>query len=157
MNLVGYASVSSVDQKDNTSLPQQRAEIERYCEQNGFNLVSFFQDTESGATIEGRANFLWALKTVYSVADGLVVYRLDRFSRRVLDAERLKYEFKEHGKKLFSVTDTCNMDSEDGEFIYTINSAIAELERKKEAGGWCGGPVPYGYAALNKTLIELTY
>ncbi|MEZ4490504.1 MAG: hypothetical protein R3F51_23245 [Cyanobacteriota/Melainabacteria group bacterium] len=84
----------------------------------------------------------------------------------MLDAERLKYEFKEHGKAL-SVMDTCNMDSEDGEFIYTINSAIAELERrglglqggcrkrqkkkerKKPADGVAASP-PY-HAALNKT------
>jgi len=167
-NLVGYARVSSDGQKDNASLPLQRKTIEEYCRHHQHRLVAFYQDIESGATIEARENFQWAVKTVETIADGLIVYRLDRLTRRVLDGEVIKETFAANGKVLVSVMDALDMESETGEFMFTISSAVAELERKrinkrcreglsakKEAGGYYSGRPPYGYASYKGSLIEI--
>lgn len=167
-NLVGYARVSSDGQKDNASLPLQRRTIEEYCKHHKHRLVAFYQDIESGATIDARENFQWAVKTVETIADGLIVYRLDRLTRRVLDGEVIKETLAANGKVLLSVMDGLDMESETGEFMFTISSAVAELERKrinkrcreglsakKEAGGYYSGRPPYGYASYKGSLIEV--
>lgn len=168
-NLVGYARVSSDGQRDNTSLSTQKEGIERYCETHGHKLVGFFQDVESGANLETRESLMWALEQLPSV-DGLVVYRLDRLTRSVFDAERLKRSFKKQKKLLLSVCESANIETDEGDFIFTITSAINQLERKriltraqqgldkkKEKREYYGGSPPYGWASLNGSLVELPH
>ncbi len=168
--LVGYARVSSEAQRDNTSLAVQQEAIERYCEQNGHVLAAWYQDVESGETIDRREGFCWALTTVSESADGLLVYRLDRLTRSVFDAERLKMTFIKQNKMLLSVFDNIDLKSDDGELVFTISAAIAQLERKrlntrcqvgrkkKQAdGGYIGGRPAFGYASYRKTLIEVPH
>lgn len=167
-NLVGYGRVSGEGQKDNTSLATQKEAIKHFCMQNNHKLIGYYQDVESGSTIELREGFQWALETVKEVADGMVVYRLDRLTRNVEDGEKLKKTFQKQGKLLLSVVDLVDVKSDDGSFVYTINTAIAELERKRiktrcdlgrekkrEEGGYLGGSPPYGYATYRKCLVEL--
>lgn len=167
--LVGYARVSSDGQRDNTSLSTQKEGIERFCEQHNHVLVGFFQDVESAATIEARESLNWALQQLPN-ADGLIVYRLDRLTRSVFDAERLKRAFMKQQKLLLSVCDNTQIDTDDGEFLFTIQSAISQLERKrilaraqqgldkkKERREYYGGSPPYGWASLNGTLVELPH
>lgn len=168
MNLVGYGRVSGEGQRDNTSLATQREAIRDYCKRNNHKLIAYYEDVESGETIERRENFQWALETVGTVGDGLVVFKHDRLTRSVEDGEKLKRMFKKMGKQLLSVSDAMDTKSSDGEFVYTINSAIAELERKRIVerctrgrekvradGGWLGGAPPYGYQPHKKGLIEV--
>lgn len=170
MNLVGYGRVSTESQRENTSLATQKEAIHGYCKHYGHKLVAYYQDVESGSTIDERENLQWALQTVESVADGLLVFRLDRLTRSVYDGEWLKRDFVTKGKALLSVVDVVDIQSADGSFVFSINSAIAELERKRiharcskgremkrEAGGYIGGTPPYGYAAYRGSLIELPY
>lgn len=168
MQLVGYGRVSTTGQRENSSLGTQKEAIQQYCDQFGHDLIAYYEDVESGATIEKRENFQWALTTVCKAADGLVVLRLDRLTRSVLDAERLKITLAKQGKILLSVFEPMDLETDDGEFIYTINSAIAQLERKRivqrakrgrakkfEEGGYHAGQPPYGYIPYRGTLMEL--
>ncbi len=167
-NLVGYGRVSGEGQRDNTSLTTQKEAIKDYCRRNNHKLIAYYEDVESGSTIELREGFQWALETVYAVADGLIVFKHDRLTRSVEDGEKLKRTFAKYGKQLLSVNDAMDTESTDGAFVYTINSAIAELERKRivdrchrgrekvrEQGGWLGGAPPYGYQPHKKGLIEV--
>lgn len=167
-NLVGYGRVSGEGQRDNTSLTTQKEAIKDYCRRHSHKLIGYYEDVESGSTIEAREGFQWALETVHAVADGLLVFRLDRLTRNVEDGEKLKRTFLKQGKLLLSVTDTVDTQTTDGAFVYTINTAIAELERKRiadrchrgrekvrEEGGWLGGAPPYGYQPHKKGLIEV--
>lgn len=165
--LVGYIRVSGDSQEDNNSLPLQREAIARYCTRHGHTLFNIFQDVESGATIQERESFQFALDVIFAdLADGLIVNRLDRFSRSFIDAEFLKEKLKERGKALVSITDAVDITTPDGELFFQMKSAFAELERKSindrcEAGrrrkqannGYYGGGPPYGWIALQGTLV----
>lgn len=166
MNLVGYGRVSTESQRDNTSLETQKEAIIRFCEQFGHRLVGYYEDVESAATIEKRENFQWALQTVAAVADGLLVYRLDRLTRSVLDGERLKEALNKQGKILLSVNDNIDLATDDGQFVFTIGSAVAQLERKrirarsmagrerkKADGGYHAGRAPFGYISFRGCLM----
>lgn len=169
-NLVGYGRVSSDGQRDNTSLAVQKEAISKYCRDHGHELIAYYEDVESAATINERENFLWAMKTLDAAADGLIVNKLDRLTRCVEDGEKLKRHFNEIGKMLISVQDSLDIKSEDGGFMFTINSAIAELERKKikarcesgrekkrKSGGYVGGGPPYGFSSYRAQLIEVPH
>lgn len=166
--LTGYVRVSGDSQEDNNSLPIQRQAITDYCNENCHQLFGIFEDVCSGAEFETRQGFQFALQTVFTnLSDGLLVYRLDRFSRKALDAEYLRKEFKEKGKQLLSTCDQIDIQSYEGQFFYQVKSAFAEYERKQIKarcqsgrarkrdgyGYYTGGP-PFGWMAKNGTLEE---
>lgn len=168
-NLIAYCRVSSDGQRDNTSLGTQRDSIDQFCKLNNHKIVGIFHDVESAATIEARENLHYAMEAL-AAADGLIVYRLDRLTRSVFDAERLKRSFMKQNKLLISVLDQTNIETEEGEFLYIINTAVAQLERKrilsrasagmrkkKELGKYYGGAAPYGWAPYQGTLVELPH
>lgn len=166
MNLCAYARVSSEGQRDNTSLQTQREAMIEYCERFHHTMVGYYEDVESAASMDQREGFKWAMRTVQAV-DGLLVYRLDRMTRSVIDGERLKVELAKQGKALLAVCETVDLESESGSFMYTISTAVAELERKrllkrayagrqakKAVGGYIGGQPPYGFVCHKGTLLE---
>jgi site-specific DNA recombinase len=117
---IGYVRVSSDYQKDNTSLPIQREEIERYCQRKGYRLFGIFEDVFSAESAQEREGFQRALACIFAnLADGMICYKLDRFARRVLDAESVKKELQDRGKKLITVVDTLDLDTPDGELMFT--------------------------------------
>ena len=46
---VGYVRVSTKDQEKNTSLEDQSEAVEKYAEENGWNLIYIYSDAKSGA------------------------------------------------------------------------------------------------------------
>ncbi len=167
--VVGYARVSNDSQRDNTSLDVQLESIQRYCSQNGHELIGFYEDVESGASMAKRIGLQWALQRLAN-ADALLVYRLDRLTRSVKDSEHIKEIILAQGKLLLSVHDSTDLETDNGEFLYSVMSAINQLERKRilsraksgidkkrNEGRYYGGSPSYGYAALNGCLVELPH
>ncbi|MBS1991705.1 MAG: recombinase family protein [Cyanobacteria bacterium SZAS LIN-3] len=167
--LVGYVRVSGDSQADNTSLPTQREEITSYCKKNGYKLFNIFEDVYSAESAEKREGFQDALACIFSnLADGLIVYKLDRFARKVLDAETIKRDLQERGKKLLTVVDTLDLETPDGELMFQFKGMFAEYERKliyqrcqegrrkkKEAGGSLGGSPPFGWRPYKGGLVPV--
>jgi site-specific DNA recombinase len=166
---IGYVRVSSDYQKDNTSLPIQREEIERYCQRKGYRLFGIFEDVFSAESAQEREGFQRALACIFAnLADGMICYKLDRFARRVLDAESVKKELQDRGKKLITVVDTLDLDTPDGELMFTFKGMFAEYERKqinlrtsqgrerkRQEGGYLGGAPPYGWRPYKGGLEEV--
>lgn len=168
MRLIGYIRVSGEGQKSNLSLPVQADAIRRWCQDSGHALLRIEQDIESAAVAESRAGLQSALGDIFSNnADGLVVYKYDRFCRSVLDSEHLKGRFKREKKALFSVVDPIDWDTDNGEMLYQFMSVFAEYERKQIRkrciagyerkvldGGYAAGHPPYGYDAVKGELVK---
>lgn len=168
MRLIGYIRVSGEGQKTNLSLPVQADAIRKWCRDNGHALLRIEQDVESAAAAESRAGLQSALGDIFSDnADGLVVYKYDRFCRSVLDSEHLKGRFKKERKSLFSVVDPIDWDTDNGEMLYQFMSVFAEYERKQIRkrciagyerkvldGGYAAGHPPYGYDAVKGELVK---
>jgi DNA invertase Pin-like site-specific DNA recombinase len=83
MNVVGYTRVSTQEQGDSgLGLEAQRAAIVLYCTQRGWTLDTVYQDVASGAKLAGRPELDQALN---HGADAIIVAKLDRLSRSLLD------------------------------------------------------------------------
>lgn len=160
LKLVSYRRVSG-QHKESTSLEGQLRKIEAKCLISEHELVADFCDKESAETAEKRSGLQQALDMVYSgKADGLIVWKLDRFARSVFDGVRIINEFKRSDKQLICVADPIDTTSALGEAFFQISMVFAELERKtiaerchngRLARGqqlrYAGGAAPYGWNA----------
>jgi site-specific DNA recombinase len=95
----GYCRTSGETQRDNTSIPNQQADITRFVEAQGWNLVKFYVDEcKSGAKIAGRDDFQQMMRDAANDRfDVIVVWDMSRFGRDGLDilnsAKTLKRDF----------------------------------------------------------------
>ena len=95
----------------------------------------------------------------------VVVHRLDRLSRRLVDFTLLNSLFEQYGVALVSVTQQINSDTPLGRLMLNTLMTFAEFERdiigdrirdkiaaSRSKGLWQGAP-PFGYDVLNKQLL----
>ncbi len=93
---IGYIRVSTEMQvNEGVSLDAQSAKIRAYCELNDLELVEIICDAGKSAKNTERDGLQKCLSMIASgEAQAIVVYKLDRLSRKVLDT------LKSSGKKL---------------------------------------------------------
>lgn len=175
MKAVGYPRVSTGSQEVNGfSLDDQVNSIERFCKDNGIQLIAHFMEQESAATIRNRPSFKAAMRFVLKSpdVDALIVSNLDRFSRSVLDAELVRGALAKHGKKLISVQEqhlTPMGDRSEDDYMEAAlqhRMVEAEQERKRirrrnlrgkkqkvQNGGWVGFRPPFEYDVIQSELV----
>jgi DNA invertase Pin-like site-specific DNA recombinase len=120
----------------------------------------------SGGTLERPA-----LKDLIAdIEDGLidivVVYKIDRLSRALMDFSKLVEIFDRHGVTFVSVTQSFNTTTSMGRLTLNILLSFAQFEREvigerirdkvaasRKKGIWMGGPVPLGYNVKDRKLI----
>ena len=171
MRLVSLIRVSTEDQVANTSLQTQEADIIDYCRIHGHEVVEIPGDQgsqETGYDLAQRPNFQAALKLLRDgAADGLVVWKLDRYARNALQGLAIFQLFERKGWHLISVRDQIDTSSPMGRAFFQLALVFAELQRneivwrvrlgqeaKKAAGGYAGGRPPYGWDAVDGELVE---
>ena len=112
----------------------------------------------SGATME-RPALQQLMKDVRcGRIDTLVVYKIDRLSRSLMDFTRLVEQLEEHNVSLVSVTQQFNTTTSMGRLTMNILLSFAQFEREviterirdkiaaeKRRGRWVGGAPPLGY------------
>ena len=97
--------------------------------------------------------------------DVVVVYKIDRLSRSLLDFADLQTFFQKHNISFCSVTQEINTSTSAGRMMLNILMSFSQHEREiiaerikdkvvasKKRGMWLGGYVPFGYFAENKKL-----
>ena len=47
----GICRISTINQRDNNSLSNQKKQIQTYCKNNGINLIGFIEEVESGSRV----------------------------------------------------------------------------------------------------------
>src|SRR5436309_14659025 len=98
--------------------------------------------------------------------DIVLVYKVDRLTRSLADFAKLIELFDVYGVSFVSVTQSFNTSSSMGRLTLNVLLSFAQFEREligervrdkiaasKRKGLWVGGPVPLGYAAVNKQLV----
>ena len=98
--------------------------------------------------------------------DIIVVYKVDRLTRSLADFAKLVELFDQHSVSFVSVTQSFNTTSSMGRLTLNVLLSFAQFEREvigervrdkiaasKRKGIWVGGPVPLGYASINKKLV----
>lgn len=146
----------SVDRADSISIESQ-IEYCRYETRGGECEV--FQDKGYSGKNTDRPNFQTMLDAVRrGEVKRVIVYKLDRISRSILDFATMMDEFQEHGVQFVSCTEKFDTSTPMGRAMLNICIVFAQLERetiqqrvcdayisRSRKGFYMGGRVPYGY------------
>ena len=100
--MFGYARVSTVSQEDNTSLAVQAERIRSFTAARGWPEPQVIEDIASGANLVRPG--LASLRETLRPGDAIVVFKLDRLSRSVVDLEPLLIAWEAKGISLHSVS-----------------------------------------------------
>lgn len=133
MKVVGYIRVSTEEQAElGAGLEAQRRAIALECERRGWDLVEIFEDAGfSGKSVEGRSNLDLALKAVRGKdIQGMVVARLDRLSRSLMDFASLMADAKKRGWNLVALDLGVDLSTPAGEFLANVLASAAQWERR---------------------------
>jgi DNA invertase Pin-like site-specific DNA recombinase len=136
MRLIGYVRRScKYQQGDNYSQAEQRRKLEGYCRLYGHELVDIVQEDVSGASVAGRRELKSVLRRILHDSrgeslDGLLVVKLDRFSRCEADAHLIKSAFDKRGKGIICVDEPIDTTSEYGDVIFGLLVSLAAAEYK---------------------------
>jgi DNA invertase Pin-like site-specific DNA recombinase len=160
MTVYGYVRVSTTEQVDNTSMQEQKRQISGNAMSHNLVIEQFVED----GGVSGADPFFARLEAngvTLKAGDTVIVAKLDRFSRDLLDALQSIKKCKELGVKLIinghgDVTDSSNIYAQ---LMLEILCSFAGHERrvlkerqkqgqaaKRKAGGHLGGSAKFGYA-----------
>jgi len=166
---IGYIRVSTEGQAlEGVSLDAQSAKIRAYCDLNDLELVEIICDAGKSAKNTDRDGLQKCLTMLSNgEASALIVYKLDRLSRKVLDTLNLISEIEGYGASLHSIVEKLDTQSALGKFFVNMTAALAQLERdqiservtfamehKKSQGQHCGRAA-YGFEMTDKALVKV--
>lgn len=153
------------------SLDAQREACEAYIKsqmhEGWFLLDKQYNDGGfSGGTME-RPAFKELLKDIENdKIDIVVVYKVDRLTRSLMDFSKIIDVFDRHETSFVSITQQFNTTTSMGRLTLNILLSFAQFEREvtgerirdkiaasKKKGMWMGGKVPLGYSKENKKLV----
>lgn len=153
------------------SLDAQREAGEAYiASQKGNGWVCLPERYDDGGFSGGNTNRP-ALKKLLEDAqskliDIIVVYKIDRLSRSIIDFAELSKKLDNWGVAFVSVTQKINTQSSSGRMMLNILITFAQFEREviaervkdkmsasRKKGKWVGGSVPMGYKVVGKKLV----
>lgn len=164
-------SVEDGLEQEFNSLDAQRESAEAYIASQKFNgwqlLPTRYDDGGfSGGTLERPALQRLLEDIRAEKIDILLVYKLDRLSRSLLDFSELQEVFEKHGVSFVSVTQEINTSTSSGRMMLNILMTFAQYEREiiaerirdkmsasRKKGKWVGGSVALGYRVEDKKLL----
>lgn len=161
-------STSAGLDQDFNSLDAQREACLAYIQrQAGWSVLDTRYDDGgfTGANID-RPAFQRLLADIEAHRiDVVVVYKVDRLSRSLLDFARVMERFNATGASFVSVTQNFSTADAMGRLTLNMLMSFAEFEREmisertrdkiagaRRRGKWTGGPVPLGYTVVDKKL-----
>lgn len=161
MSTYGYCRVSTLDQEDNQSLPEQERKVRAIADYHGVVMDQLVSEPGvSGSVPFARRQAGGELFGKLRAGDTLIVSKLDRAFRDAEDALATSRVLREKGVKLIVADIGVDpvTDNGIGKLFFTILAAMAEFERfrirertdegrkaKRAQGGHVGGVVPFGY------------
>src|SRR3979411_1915329 len=120
----------------------------------------------SGATLERPALKRLLADIEAQRVDVVVVYKIDRLSRALMDFAKLVEVFDRNNVTFVSVTQSFNTTTSMGRLTLTIRPSFAQVEREgigerirdkfaasRKKGMWMGGFVPLGYYVNDRKLV----
>ena len=115
---IGYARVSTEEQNLNLQIDALSAA----------GCARIFKDEGVSAVARERPQFAAALAAL-EPGDTLVIWKMDRAFRSLLNALQVLEDLECRGVNFHSLTDAINTTTPMGRFAYQITNAFAELER----------------------------
>ena len=163
-NMTAIYARQSVDRADSISIEQQIG-LCRY-EARGEEVVTYIDRGYSGRNTN-RPEFR---RMMDDIREGhintVIVYKLDRISRSILDFSKMMEVFGERGVQFISATEKFDTSSPMGNAMLNICIVFAQLERetiqkrvadayfsRSQRRFYMGGPIPYGFRKI-PTVID---
>lgn len=158
-------------EKEFNSLEAQRAACEAYIasqRSEGWVLVHDRYDDGgvSGGTLDRPALKRLLADIESGLVDVVVVYKVDRLSRSLMDFAKLVETFEAHDVTFVAITQSLNTTTSMGRLTLNMLLSFAQYEREligervrdkiaasRARGMWMGGPVPLGYRVENRKLL----
>lgn len=149
----------SVDRADSISIEQQ---IEFCSYEARGEPFRVYTDRGYSGKNTNRPQFIQMMEDIRSGSVGaVIVYKLDRISRSILDFSNMMSLFCENDVKFISATEKFDTSSPIGNAMLNICAVFSQLEREtiqkrvadayfsRSSRGFCmGGPVPYGFVKM---------
>ena len=130
MSNIAYLRVSHTESLNGTSIETQEKRCRAFAELHNFSIDKVYTEVVSGG-VEFRKRPIF--QKVLSELKGnskLVVSRLDRLSRKVIDTLKLVDDFKREHKEI-CITDIGNIHKDGVSKVFvTILASLAEIERE---------------------------
>lgn len=164
------SSEEGLDQEFN-SLDAQREACTAYISSQagfGWKLIADRYDDGgiSGGTMERPALQRLLQDIRDRRVDVVVVYKIDRLTRSLMDFSRIVEIFDANGVSFVSVTQSFNTTSSMGRLTLNVLLSFAQFEREvtaerirdkiaasRKKGMWMGGRVPFGYEVKDRRLV----
>ncbi|KQQ43087.1 hypothetical protein ASF50_03575 [Nocardioides sp. Leaf307] len=153
----------SVAQEASVSLDRQIEAAEQYAAARGWQVVATFRDDGVSATHnkpEDRAGWR-ALLDSPEKFDAVLVWKIDRLARRVLDFLHADESLQARGAGIVAVEDPVDMTTAQGRAFATLLAVFGEMEAESirarvkaarthllRSGRVVGGTVPYGWRSV---------
>jgi DNA invertase Pin-like site-specific DNA recombinase len=126
MRIAIYARVSTKDQ----SCELQVRDLRTYCAARGFDLVREYVDVGQSGAKDSRPELNKLMDDARKRQfDAIVVWRFDRFARSTKHLLTALEEFRSLGVQFISYQENIDTSSALGQALFTIVSAVAQLER----------------------------
>lgn len=152
------------------SLQNQEESCKAYIASQAFNGWQYYK-TYSDAAISGGTMERPALKQMlddmaHGLVNTVVVYKVDRLSRSILDFHNMMKYFEKYGANFVSITQSFDTSTSMGKLTLNMLLSFAQFEREvsservrdkirtsKAKGLWMGGAPRLGYDLINKKLV----
>jgi DNA invertase Pin-like site-specific DNA recombinase len=153
------------------SLDAQREACEAYVASQRAEGWLLLRDRYDDGGVSGGTLERPALKRLLSdieagLVDMVVVYKIDRLSRSLMDFSKLVEVFERRGVPFVSVTQSFNTNTSMGRLTLNMLLSFAQFEREvigerirdkvaasRKRGIWMGGWAPFGYEVKDRKLI----
>ncbi|MFQ5479352.1 MAG: recombinase family protein [Candidatus Binatia bacterium] len=156
-----YIRISTDEDHQKYSLPAQTERLEAYCKAHygdAWEKGKVYRDTESGTHMNRPGLEAMLFDAEAGRFDALLVFRVDRLSRKVHELARMVEELTRCGVALKSITEPFDTENAAGKMMLQMLGVFAEfehativertkvgMEKKAKDGRFVGHTVPYGY------------
>ncbi|MDF2791924.1 MAG: site-specific recombinase for integration and excision [Neobacillus sp.] len=168
MNCALYIRVSTTEQaEEGYSISAQKQRLSAYAQSQDWDIIGLYADEGISAKDMNRPDLQ---RMIQDIKDGhidvVLVYKLDRLTRSVLDLYEILQIFDKYDCKFKSATEVYDTTTAIGRLFLTLVAALAQWERenlgervrfgmreKVWQGEWHGGTAPFGYNVIDGKLV----
>ena len=163
-----YIRVSTDRQvREGDSLEEQESELKKFCEFRGFHIHQIYIEKGKSGGNTNRPEYQKLIKDIeFRKVNAVVVKKLDRLSRSLLDFENLMTMMQSNEVEFISIKESFDTTTAMGKAMLRVALVFAQLEREQTSerlvdvldyrasqGMYNGGIKPYGYTNVDKELV----
>ncbi|WP_054712864.1 recombinase family protein [Bacillus sp. JCM 19041] len=165
-----YLRVSTEEQaKEGFSIRAQRERLDMFARSQDWDIIDYYVDEGRSAKDTERPELQRMLNDISKGGiEVVLVYKLDRLTRSVMDLYQLLEQFEKNSCKFKSATEVFDTTTPTGRLFITLVAAVAQWERENLAdrvkfgmeqmvdeGRWPGGSAPFGYTLDENSKLQI--